>query len=176
MIAQAVTELVNKTAHRQSPVLDWHTLFLRRIFDSQINNLSYRVVRREHLAFLNGCPAHAVQRFDSIRGVDGLVDVRRITEEPIQVFLVRTYPAPSESSLLNGLQCAGDGFVVLSENVFKAVTHHVDDAQLDLGLRIDAIYYIQEALQAIHIPSNSFWPSVLIPMARKAALFTAVPF
>lgn len=90
MIAQAVTELDNKTTHCQPPVLDRHTPFFRRIPDRQINNLPYRVICREHFAFFNGRPDHAVQRFDSIRGVDGLADIRRITEERIEVFPVRT--------------------------------------------------------------------------------------
>jgi hypothetical protein len=90
VIAQAVTELDNKAAHRQPPVLDRHTPFFRRILDRQINNLSNRVIRREYLAFLNGGPDHAVQRFDCVRGVDGFADIRRITEERIEVFPVRT--------------------------------------------------------------------------------------
>ena len=78
MIAQAVTELDNKAAHRQPPVLDRHTPFSRCIFDCQINNFSYRFIRREHFAFLNGCPDRAVQRLDGIRRVDGLADVCRV--------------------------------------------------------------------------------------------------
>lgn len=90
MIAQAVTELDNKTAHRQPPVLDRHTPFFRRIFDRQINYLSYRVIRREHIAFLNRSPDHTIKRFDCVPGVDGFADIRRITEERIEVFPVRT--------------------------------------------------------------------------------------
>lgn len=73
----------------------------------------------------------------------------------------------------------------------------MDDAQLDMGLREDAVYRIREALKAVHAgyqdvlevtvfqfrqhtqpelyafvfgqphASNSFGPSVLIPSARK---------
>ncbi len=108
--------------------------------------------------------------------------------------------------LINHLQSAGDGFVVLPGHVFQTVTHHMDDAQLDMGLRVDAVYRIREAFQAVHagnqdtlkttifqlrqhtqpelctsfsashIPSSSFCPSVLIPSVRKTALFITLPF
>ena len=41
--------------------------------------------------------------------------------------------------LINLLQAAGDGFVVLPGHVFQAVTNHMDDAQLDVSLRVDAV-------------------------------------
>jgi len=91
MIAQAVTELDNKATHSQSSVLDRHSPFFRRILDRQINNLSYRVICREHFALLNRIPDHAVQLFDGVRSVDGPADIRRITEERIEVFPVRTF-------------------------------------------------------------------------------------
>ncbi len=37
----AVTELKNKTAHRQPPVLDWHAPFFRRRLYRQINNFPH---------------------------------------------------------------------------------------------------------------------------------------
>ncbi len=108
--------------------------------------------------------------------------------------------------LIDRLQAAGGGFVVFPGHVFQAVTHHMDDTQLDMGLREDAVYRIRETLQTVHtgnqdvlkarffssvstlsqnfvpsfsashIPSNSFWPSVLIPSARKTALLITLPF
>lgn len=83
MIVQAVTELDNKTTHRQPPVLDRHTLFLRRILDRQIDNLPHRVIFREHFTFLNRGPDHAVQRFHSVFCVDGLADIlQHVTQTP----------------------------------------------------------------------------------------------
>ncbi len=52
--------------------------------------------------------------------------------------------------LIDHLPAAGDGFVVFPGYVFQAVTHHMDNAQLDMGLREDAVYRIREALQTIH--------------------------
>ncbi len=106
---------------------------------------------------------------DSIAFV--VADIRRITEELIEVFPVRT-PAFADlrifivpdfrerierhqcrlfgRGLIDSLQAAGDGFVVLPGHVFQAVTHHMDDAQLDMGLREDAVYRIREALKTVH--------------------------
>ncbi len=90
MIAQAVTELDNKTTHRQPPVLDRHTPFFRRIPDRQIDNLPHRVICREHFAFFYRGPDHAVQRFDRVCGVDRLADIGWIAEQRIEIFPVRT--------------------------------------------------------------------------------------
>lgn len=90
VIAQAVTELDNKTAHRQSPVLDRHTSFFRRIFDRQINHLTHRVICREHFTLFDSRTDHTVQRLDSICRVDGFADVWRTIEERIEIFPVRT--------------------------------------------------------------------------------------
>lgn len=87
VIAQVITALDNIRAHYQRSVLDQHVPFLRRIVDRQIYNLPYRVNCREYVAFLDGNPDHAVQRFDSIRGVDV---PWRITEERIEAFPVGT--------------------------------------------------------------------------------------
>lgn len=122
---------------------------------------------REHLAFLNRSPGHAVQRFDYICGVDGFSDIRRITEERIDILQVRI-PAFADlrifivpdfrkliychqcqlfgRGLINRLQAAGDDFVVLSRHLIQAA-HLMDDTQLDMGgLREDAVYRIREAL------------------------------
>lgn len=164
MIAQAVTELENKTTHRQPPVLDRHTPFFRRILDRQIHNLPHRVICREHFTFINRGTDHAVQRFYRVRGVDDLTDIRRVAKECIKIFPVRTpaftklliftLPFAREHlqrhqrrlfgrSLINFLQAAGDGFVVLPGHVFQAITHHMDDAQLDMGLRVGASGVVQ---------------------------------
>lgn len=93
-----------------------------------------------------------------IRGsiyVDSLADIRRVAKECIEVFPVGT-PAFADlrifvvplvckhiqrhqrrlfgQSRVNRLQSAGDSFVVLHGYVFQAVTHHMDDAQLELAL------------------------------------------
>ncbi|CAX54952.1 uncharacterized protein EpC_11730 [Erwinia pyrifoliae Ep1/96] len=86
-IAQAVTGLDNKTAHRQPPVLDRHTPFLSTL-DRQINNLSHRVVCRKHLSLFHGCADHAVQRLNGVCGVDSLADIWRIAEELMKTFTV----------------------------------------------------------------------------------------
>ena len=84
MIAQAVTELDNKTTHCQPSVLDRHTPFFRRILDRQIHDLPHRVICREHFAFLYRRTDHAVQRFYRVRGVDSFTNIRRVAEEGIE--------------------------------------------------------------------------------------------
>lgn len=60
--------------------------FFRCLLDCQINNFSYRVIRREHLALLDSCADHAVQRLAGICCVDGLANSRRITEQCMNIF------------------------------------------------------------------------------------------
>lgn len=114
---------------------------------------------------------NAVQRLDGIRGVDCLANIRRIAEERIEIFPVRPpafadlrifiVPGTRERiqrhqrgflcrSLIHRFQSASDGFVILPRHVFQAVAHHMDDAQLDVRLRINAVYRIREALQPVH--------------------------
>lgn len=87
VLSQVIIVLDNKRAHYQRSVLDQHIPFFRRIVDRQIYNLPYRVNCRKYVAFLDGHPDHAVQRFDNIRGVDV---PWRITEERIEAFPVGT--------------------------------------------------------------------------------------
>ena len=147
MIAQAVTEPDNKAAHRQPPVLDRHTPFFRRILDRQINNLTRRVIRREHFAFLDGGTDHAVQQFDSIGDgdgdVDGFADIGWINEERIEIFPARTpafadlrlFIVPYVRELIQRHQCrflcrslrhrfqpAGNGFVIHSDDLMLSQT------------------------------------------------------
>lgn len=87
--------------------------------------------------------------------------------------------------LIDGFQVAGDGFVVLPGDEPQAVAHHMHDAQLDAGFRIYRVDGVREAFQPVdtgvsqnfapsfsasHIPSSSFWPSMLIPSARNTDL------
>lgn len=76
----------------------------------------------------------------------------------LQVFIVPDFRERTERhqcrlfgrGLIDSLQAAGDGFVALPGHLFQAVTHHMDDAQLDIGLREDAVYRIREALKTVH--------------------------
>jgi hypothetical protein len=63
VIAQAITELDNKTAHCQPPVLDRHTQIFRCRLYRQINHVPHRVARWEYVAFLYRLADNAVQRF-----------------------------------------------------------------------------------------------------------------
>ncbi len=116
-------------------------------------------------------PNDTVQRFDGIRRVDGLADIRWVTEEGVEIFPVcapaladlRVFFIPDACKLIQrhqrrflcrGLiyrfQPAGDGFVILPRHEFQAVAHHMDDAELNMRLRVHAIYRFREAFQAVH--------------------------
>ena len=85
---QSVTELNNKSTHCQPPVLNRHAPFFRRRLYREVYHFAYRVIRREHFAFLDSLPDHAIERFYRISCVDCLADIGRITKEGIEIFPV----------------------------------------------------------------------------------------
>src|SRR5471030_357521 len=54
----------------------------------KVYHFAYRVIRREHFAFLDSLPDHAVQRLYRVSCVDRLADIGRITKEGIEIFPV----------------------------------------------------------------------------------------
>ncbi len=70
--------------------------------------------------------------------------------------------------LIDRLQTAGDGFVILPRHVFQAVTHHMDDAQLDMDLREDAVYRIREALQTVHTGNQDVLKATVFQLRQHA--------
>ncbi len=61
-----------------------------------------------------------------------------------------TFSIISAASSVNRLQTTGDRLVVFPGHVFQAATYYMDDAQLDMGLRVDAVYRIRKVFQAVH--------------------------
>ncbi len=61
-----------------------------------------------------------------------------------------TFSIINAASSVNRLQTTGDRLVVFPGHVFQAATYHMDDALLDMGLRIDAVYRIRKVFQAVH--------------------------
>lgn len=62
----------------------------------------------------------------------------------------------------------GDGFVVPPGHVFQTVTHHMDDALLDMGLREYTVYRIREALQTVHTGNQDVLKATVFHLCKHA--------
>lgn len=60
------------------------------------------------------------------------------------------------------------GILTLPGHVFQAVTHHMDDAPLDMGLREDAVYRIREALQTVHTGNQGVLKATVFHLCKHA--------
>lgn len=81
---------------------------------------------------------------------------------------VRVIEYSSDESGSNCLQSTGDDFVVLPGHVFQAVTHHMDDVQLDMDLRVNAVYHVRESLQTVHTGDQDVLKATVFQLSQHA--------
>ena len=144
--------------------------FLGCLGDGQVNDLGCRLFAGKNLSVSNHLANHAVDAFDGIGGVDRFADLRRILEHrgdvfPVSVPALRNHrisvvPGISEFGqgrfsglqgrrLVDRFQVTRDCLAVLETDKVQCISHQMDDAQLNLGLRENTFNGFRESAEPI---------------------------
>ncbi len=159
-------------AQHPAPVSQRHNPLLGDLMRCQIQRLQKRCIARKYAPLLIQTTVAAVQTLDGISGVDHLSDISRELEDrryqvPILVpalhgvgiaalpFFGNTVESFQSSFLsrrmIDRFQVVGELFLVLPADVFKRISHLMNDAALELCLRkrrIDGFFYACKSISA----------------------------